>query len=32
MKQIKMVMADVDGTLLCDEGYVTPKTVAAIGQ
>ena len=30
MKQIKIVMADVDGTLLCDEGFVTPKTVAAI--
>lgn len=30
MKQIKIIMADVDGTLLCSDGYVTPKTVAAI--
>lgn len=30
MKQIKAIMADVDGTLLCSKGYVTPKTVEAI--
>lgn len=30
MKQIKAIMADVDGTLLCSKGYVTPKTVATI--
>lgn len=30
MKQIRAVMADVDGTLLCSNGYVTSKTVEAI--
>lgn len=30
MKKIKAIMADVDGTLLCSKGYVTPKTVKAI--
>ena len=30
MGRIKAIMADVDGTLLCSKGYVTPKTVEAI--
>lgn len=30
MKQIKAIMADVDGTLLCSKGYVTERTVKAI--
>lgn len=30
MKQVKAIMADVDGTLLCSQGYVTEKTVNAI--
>ncbi len=30
MKQVKAIMADVDGTLLCSKGYVTERTVNAI--
>ncbi|GKU23685.1 Cof-type HAD-IIB family hydrolase [Clostridium folliculivorans] len=32
MDKVKAIMADVDGTLLCSEGYVTEKTVKAIKQ
>lgn len=30
MKQIKAIMCDLDGTLLCDDGYVSEKTLQAI--
>lgn len=30
MKEIKAIMCDLDGTLLCEDGYVTPKTIEAI--
>ena len=30
MNHIKLVLVDIDGTLLNDNGIVTPKTIAAI--
>ena len=30
MNNIKLVLVDIDGTLLNDEGVITPKTIAAI--
>ena len=30
MKAIELVLVDIDGTLLNDQGMVTPKTIEAI--
>lgn len=32
MKNIKLVLVDIDGTLLNDEGIITPKTINAISK